>query len=214
MSGHLNLETWPRRQQFHFFKDFQQPCFNMCSDVDVTALISCCKAGRHSYFLACLYLSIRAANEVPAFRYRMREQGVWEHDLIHPGSTVLNLDKTFGFCCFNYHHSSRKFMAEGRMALDAYHLNEGMHAQEDRDDMIHYSVIPWISFSSFSHARKGHERDSIPKIVFGKYRLQGDRWLMPCSVEVHHALMDGYHMGLYFQRFQDLLDQAESLMGS
>ena len=29
---------------------------------------------------------------------------------------------------------------------------------------------------------------------------------MPVSIEVHHALADGLHVGRYLERFQELLD--------
>ncbi|MCB0574850.1 MAG: hypothetical protein KDC61_09825 [Saprospiraceae bacterium] len=48
----------------------------------------------------------------------------------------------------------------------------------------------------------------MPKIVFGKYFASGDRLLMPVSVEVHHALMDGLHAGRFFGRFQQVLEEG------
>ena len=29
---------------------------------------------------------------------------------------------------------------------------------------------------------------------------------MPVSINVHHALMDGYHVGLFIEKFQKLLN--------
>ena len=62
-------------------------------------------------------------------------------------------------------------------------------------------MIPWISFTSFTHARKPAKEDSVPKIVFGKYTKKNDSVKMPVSVEVHHSLMDGIHVGKFFEQF-------------
>ena len=43
-------------------------------------------------------------------------------------------------------------------------------------------------------------------MVFGKMFEDGGRRKLPFSVEVHHALMDGYHVGKYFELFQQKLD--------
>src|SRR5216684_2776419 len=52
------------------------------------------------------------------------------------------------------------------------------------------TVLPWVSFTSFSHARNWGREDSVPRIAFGKFTKENDRTLLPISVEVHHALMD------------------------
>ena len=36
---------------------------------------------------------------------------------------------------------------------------------------------------------------------------------MPFSVQAHHALMDGFHVGRYFQQAQNYLDSPNIWMG-
>jgi chloramphenicol O-acetyltransferase type A len=36
---------------------------------------------------------------------------------------------------------------------------------------------------------------------------------MPLSVQGHHALMDGIHMGRYYAEVQDSLDNPDSVLG-
>jgi len=69
--------------------------------------------------------------------------------------------------------------------------------------------LPWVSFTSFSHARNWRREDSVPKIAFGKFIKKDDRVLMPFSVEVHHALMDGLHVGRYVMRLEEVLREPE-----
>jgi chloramphenicol O-acetyltransferase len=35
---------------------------------------------------------------------------------------------------------------------------------------------------------------------------------MPLSVQGHHALMDGLHVGMFYRDFQDLLDQSQTFI--
>ena len=35
----------------------------------------------------------------------------------------------------------------------------------------------------------------------------GQRRIMPIAIYVHHGLMDAYHVGLYVDRFQELLQR-------
>ena len=71
-------------------------------------------------------------------------------------------------------------------------------------------VIIWtifVSFTSIKHARKGDEADKgIPKIVFGKLFSENNNKKMPFSVEVHHALMDGLHVGKLIDKMQQYIN--------
>jgi chloramphenicol O-acetyltransferase type A len=51
--------------------------------------------------------------------------------------------------------------------------------------------------------------DSIPRFAWGKFFQEGDRLKIPLSVQAHHALMDGIHMGRYFQIVQDYFDNPD-----
>jgi len=75
------------------------------------------------------------------------------------------------------------------------------------ENVIHYSSLPWINFTSISHARAFRFKDSCPKISFGKMLEQNGRLQMPVSIHVHHALMDGFHVGQFINLFQELMHQ-------
>ncbi len=214
MPSYLDITAWSRRKHYDLFRRYERPFFNICANVDVTALKHATDANERSFFLSCLYFSTAAANSVEPFRYRLRDDGVLVHDLVHPGSTVLMPDDTFGFAYLEFDHHFDRFHASAAAELDAvrYGGRDAFDPRDDRDDLIHYSVIPWISFSSFAHARRFIELDSTPKIVFGKYFAVSNRLMMPVSVEVHHALVDGLHVGQYFDRLQQgIADAAEFL---
>lgn len=208
----VDVKKWSRYHQYNFFKTYDLPFFNICTELDVTEVVSWCKKHDYSFFIGTLYASLHMANNISEFRYRIahqqgqQEQQIIEYEKIHAGSTVLNEDNTFSFCYFDY---SAQFMDFNNNAKHQMSLSRSgnlmLEAKEHSLDLIHYSSIPWISFSSFSHARKLDKDDSIPKIVFGKYHEKSGRYFMPISVEVHHALMDGYHVGQYFSGLQELL---------
>lgn len=215
MATHLDLDAWPRREQFDFFRTYDQPYFNVCVPVDVTELLDFTRSTGRSFFLTSLYLSLAAANETEPFRYRLDGDRVRVYERIHGGSTVLLPDNTFTFAYFDF---TEDFVAFEEKATDklewTYQGSPDFDPRDDADDLIHYSVLPWLSFTSFSHARRRDPNDSIPKISFGKYTEDGEgRWKMPVSVAVHHALMDGFHVGRFVDRFQAKLAEPETVLG-
>lgn len=202
----LNLADWPRRSTYAFFKDYDDPFFNITAPVDVTRLRTHCREEGHSFFLSSLFFAVKAANDLEAFRLRLLGDQVICYDRVQAGSTVLMPDHTFRFCYFDFVPERLDFIREGMQRIARLREHQALDPRDDDQDMIHFSVIPWVSFTSFKHARRKIPGDCIPKIVFGKYYEQGGRLLMPVSVEVHHALMDGYHTGQYFEQFQANLE--------
>ncbi len=209
----LDIDNWHRRHHYEFFKDYQQPFFNLCANVDVSALYRWAQEpDGPSFTLASLYLSLEAANDIEPFRYRLRDDGVVVYDVVHGGTTVLRQEETFGFAYFDFGPSYLQFEVFGREILEQARVASGsLDDSPDRDDLLYYSVIPWVHFTSFAHARMPVIGDSIPKVVFGKHLEREGRREMPVSVEVHHALMDGLDVGRFFERFQQLLDEPKLL---
>ena len=213
MPQRLDIDNWHRRHHFEFFMDYDLPFFNLCADVDVSRLYEWSKQEEGpSFFLASFYLSLQAANEIEPFRYRLDGDGVVVHEAIHGGTTVMRQDETFGFAYFDFDPSYVRFEVKGQEILEQARIASGpLLDRPDREDLIYYSVIPWVHFTAFTHATKLGARDSIPKIVFGKHTERAGNRLMPVSVQVHHALMDGLDVGRFFERFEHLLDDPTAL---
>ncbi len=153
------------------------------------------------------------ANEIEPFRYRLREGKVLVHDVVHGGTTVLLPNESFTLAYFDYEKDFGKFVGEARRAVEEARSGDGAFRPRASDDRIHFTTLPWVSFTSFSHARNWGREDSVPKIAFGKFVKENDRILLPISVEVHHALMDGLHVGRYLTRLEELLAKPETYLG-
>jgi chloramphenicol O-acetyltransferase type A len=70
----------------------------------------------------------------------------------------------------------------------------------ENPQQLYLSILPWLDFSSFSHARSAKDNLGIPKCVFG--RLDKQTGELPFSVEVHHGLMDGLHVAEFIQEIE------------
>jgi len=211
MTKILDLNNWIRRDVFEFFVGFDKPYFNICTQLDITNLL----ASLHprpglSVSMAYHYFALRAANEIEPFRYRLKDRQVIVYDVIHGGTTVLLPNENFTLAYFEYDVDFEKFMAGAEGALKAALSGDGAFRPNPREDMIHFTTLPWVSFSSFSHARNWGSEDSVPKIAFGKFVKADGRTLLPFSVEVHHALMDGLHVGRYVARLEEALRAPET----
>ncbi|MCI4670956.1 MAG: chloramphenicol acetyltransferase [Bacteroidia bacterium] len=205
MYKELDLINWNRKSTYDYFRSFEDPFFNICSYLDVTDLQRYSREKNYSFNLCILYYSLKVANEMEEFRMRLLDDKVIVYDRINCGSPVLHEDETFSFCYFVLHDSLEAFVRDGKERIAQQLESKELDPKTGELNMIHYSVIPWTSFSSFKHAKKFIEGDSIPKIVFGKYFEESGRLKMPISVAVNHALMDGFHLGKYLNKLQEAI---------
>lgn len=214
MAEYLDVKHWGRRDLFKFFLSYDNPYFNICTRLDVTGLLAALHARQDvSVSLAYHYLALRVANEIEPFRYRLREGKVLIHDVINAGTTVLLPNESFSFAYFAYQEDFKKFIVAAQHSVKQVHEGDGPFSPMESDDRIHFTVLPWISFTSFAHARNLQREDSVPKIAFGKFTNENERTLLPISVEVHHALMDGLHVGRFLMRLEEMFKSPEAYLG-
>jgi chloramphenicol O-acetyltransferase type A len=201
----VDIENWKRRGAYEYFKDYDNPFFNITANLDVTELYGFCKANKLSFSLANLFCSLQAANEIEEFRLRIVGDKLVEYEQIHATQTILNEDETFSFCYFENKPNAFEFVENGKTAIEKYKRLKSFDVASDRLDLFYYSVIPWVSFTSFKNAMRLDDRQTIPRMVFGRMFDDAGRKKIPHSVEVHHAVVDGLHVGKYFMALQEKL---------
>jgi chloramphenicol O-acetyltransferase type A len=214
MIRYLDLDNWPRRSLFDFYRGFDKPYFNVCTRLDVTNLLALLSERTEiSVSLAYHYLALRTANEIEPFRYRLRNGKVIVHEVIHGGTTVLLPNESFALAYFDYDPNFKTFLVRASRAVETARSGEGgLALTESDDDRVHFTTVPWISFTSFSHARNWGREESATKIAFGKFASENNRTWLPISVEVHHALMDGLHVGQFLSQLQEMLLKPEGYL--
>jgi len=206
MAGYVDMLSWKRREHFQMFTRMDDPFFNICAPLDISAFYKYIKEKEEPFFNAFLYLAVKAANQIDEFRYRIRKDGVYLHDEVHPSYTVMGADDMFCFCYADFSQDYLQFKFDVKHATEKAKFKGGLEEDTSRDDYLYITCIPWISFTSISHPISMSKTDSVPRISWGKYEeREGKRWI-PLSVSLHHGLADGFHAGRYFQLLQEYLD--------
>jgi chloramphenicol O-acetyltransferase type A len=205
MYTEIDIKNWPRRATYEFFKDYEDPFFNFTANLDVSELYHFCKRNGLAYSLVALHTCQKAVNEIREFRIRLVEDKLVEFEKVDITQTILNDDETFSFSYYEMRDDIFEFERAAKIARDHYRKLKTFDVETHRLDLIYYSVIPWVSFTSFKHASRLDRRQTVPRIVFGKTFDLADRKLMPLSVEANHTIMDGFHVGKLFNRFQEII---------
>lgn len=208
MAVFLNTDTWARREAFEYFRGFDKPYFSICVRMDAAVLKAEAAARGSSFSLACHFIALRLANLHEAFRLRLEGGRVRLFEAVHGSTTVLRDDESFGFATLQHTTDFAAFCAQGSAAMAAVRTRQRPFEPDvDEAALVHFTTLPWLHFTSFSHARNWGREDSVPKLAFGRLQAEGDRLWLPLSVEVHHALMDGLQVGRYVQDVEAALQQ-------
>ncbi|NHN25689.1 chloramphenicol acetyltransferase [Flavobacterium jejuense] len=203
----LDIETWNRKEHFEFFSKFEEPFFSITCPIDVTLAYENAKKLQIPFFTYYLHKSILAINKIENFRYRIQEDKVYIYDEIHASATIMRDDKTFGFSFMEYIENVNGFQEMVRGEITRIQNTPGLLTREFPENIIHFSAIPWINFTGLTHARSFSSPDSCPKISFGKLISNNEQKTMSMSITAHHGLVDGYHMGLFIEKLQRLLNE-------
>lgn len=217
---YLDITRWPRRDAFEYFREFDKPYFNVCVRLDVAPLKAAVdELGTGRLWLAYHYLALVLANQLEPFRLRLEGGRVRIHERVDGSSTVLRDDGSFGFADLDLGPQAADdpaagfgaFAAHASAAVAAARAGHSPFAPRPDDSArIHFTTLPWLHFTSFSHARNWGREDSVPKLAFGRIEAEGARAWLPMSVEVHHALMDGLHVGQFVQGLEAMLREPRA----
>ena len=151
--------------------------------------------------------SIKVPNKIENFKYRIENDKVYLYDTINASATILREDKTFGFSEIEYDENLSNFESNFNNEVTRVQNTPGLFTKEYHENIIHFSALPWINFTSISHSRSFSMPDSCPKFSFGKMTDENGVKKIPMAVYVHHGLIDGYHLGLFFEEFERLMNE-------
>ena len=204
----IDIDKWNRKEHYHFFSNMDFPYFGITTEVDCTEAYLDARNKKISFFASYLHKSMIAVNSVPELRYRIVEDKVVEYPVVNAGATIAREDGTFGFIYVKYSEDLEVFGKDLQQEISEVQSSTGLRLsnEELNKDIIRHSTIPWASFSALLHPTNIDNKESIPKITFGKFSVKNDRKFLPVSIEAHHGLADGLHLSKYLEEFQKQLN--------
>ncbi|MBE8727506.1 chloramphenicol acetyltransferase [Flavobacterium hungaricum] len=205
----LDLENWNRKEHFEHFSRMDEPFFGATVEIDCTKAYEKAKELKVSFFIYYLHQTLTAVNAIENFRYRISEGKIYSNDRIDASATIGREDGTFGFSLIEYNPDLKVFEKIALAEIERIQNTKGLFTRSfDDDNLIHFSAIPWLNFTSLSHARSFTFPDSCPKVSFGKMiTSETGKRTIAMSVHVHHGLMDGLHLGQFVDYFQELMNK-------
>jgi chloramphenicol O-acetyltransferase type A len=203
MKRDIDFKNWPRTAHYQFFQDYELPRFNMTFSLDVGKFYSRIKASGLKFYFAFMHLIIKEMNQIENFRYRIEEDQVFDAPIEFVSFTdMVEATKLFKMVFTRFHQDVYEFQTE---ALKASALQGSQLIQLESEavrNTVYVTSFPWGQFTHFTHATKLGPKDSVPRISWSQFVDHGDQKIINVSIEAHHGLVDGYHVGLLLNRLK------------
>lgn len=198
----IDLETWERREFYeHFIKEVVCT-YSVTVNLDITPL-----KGQRLY-PTMIWLLTRTVNAMPEFRTCLKDEGPGIYDSMHPMYTVFNKENKNFSGIWSY------FSEDYSEFLKSYEADAGEYSRSTRytpkagtpENSFNISMLPWLEFTSVNINVFDDGKFLLPIFTMGKYFERDGKRLLPLSVQVHHAVCDGYHVGLFVEKLQKEID--------
>lgn len=204
---YINFDTWERREHYNFFEKVDNPQFNVCVNLDVTHFKKFVKNNNLSFYYSMIYASTYVMNSIKDFRYKIRNGKIILHNELNPSFTdIESSERLFKIVTSSLTDNIIDFSKKAKN-LSYSQSKYFPNCDFEQDELIYFSCLPWVSFTSISNETVMNKEDSIPRISFGKYFIQEGKVLLPYSIQVNHMLLDGIHVGEYLNKLQQFIEE-------
>lgn len=200
----IDQATWKRKEYFeHYFSDV--PCtYSITTKLDITPI----KKKNRKLYPTMLYYLATIVNEHVEFRTTINENGqLGIYDKMSPCYTIFHKDtETFSNIWTDYCTDYESFCSVYERDLLEYGKIEKIDAKPNvPQNVFPVSMIPWTTFDGFNlNLQKGYDY-FIPIFTIGRYYEDHEKILIPLSIQVHHAVCDGFHVCRFINELQELI---------
>lgn len=203
----VDLDTWKRAAHYLEYKKAENPKFALGFELDITRFIERIKEKKLSFYYSLVYAVTRCANEIEEFRYRIKDGRVVLYKRVSSQFRTLEKEsELFKDVTADITDSLHEFVNN---AEEAARSQTEYFQSAGRQDVYRFTCIPWISFTCIAPTESGDKDDAVPLIIWGKYYRRDGRLMLPFYVKVHHAFVDGVHIGKLAEILQRHLNDHE-----
>ena len=190
--------TTPRAKSLQLYKDAPMPMVTIFKTLDVSPLVRLKESGYRFNMLMC-FCTAQAAHKTPQFRLLPAGEKMLEYDEIGVNTIVADISGGLSTCDLPFCDAPDRFSAIYDELTEKVRLDCTDFELPDRM-IIGTSNLAAYDIDGAVNMYSGIFNN--PFLIWGKYRRQEDRTLLPVSFQFHHVQMDGLEACEFLERLQ------------
>ena len=196
----IDPEETKRASAFRLWMKAPNPMVTFFKTFDVMPLISKSKATGMKFNMLLDYCIGKAASTIKEFYILPVGDKLLKYDKIAVNTIVKNKENEVSSCDIAYTDDLELFNADYLQITSQVH-----DTCSDRDLSEEYMVIGTSTIVDTELDGAVGMYSGIfnnPFLIWGRYRIAGDKALLPISFQFHHVQMDGAHAGAFLRNLE------------
>ncbi|MBQ3391277.1 MAG: chloramphenicol O-acetyltransferase CatP [Clostridia bacterium] len=201
----IDLTRWDRREYFTHYMDAVPCTYSLTVPLDVTTVMGA------PLYPVMLWLLTRSVNAVSEFRTAIRDGLPGIYDEMHPAYTVMDWEtKRFSSIWTPFDEDFDRFRTAYEADVAQYGSSGKLFPKAGQpENCFDVSMAPWLDFTAFHLHLYDSRRHTLPIFTLGHLEEREGKKLLPLAIQAHHAVCDGYHVGLFLEYLrQELADRS------
>ena len=206
----IDLNTWDRGALFKFYIDKMRIVMSLTVGIDATPLVRFAKKNGLKFYPAMIWVVSKVVNAHDEFKYSWNADGnLIKWDVVSPSYAHFhkedeNFTKTvteFSDDLFEFH---ALFLSDREKYKDVRAI-----AENQPPNFFDVTCLPWVRYKHFDVHVFDEGKFLAPVITWGKYEPEHGKLVMPLTMNIHHAVADGFHLSRFFNEVQELINALE-----
>lgn len=201
----IDTSSWKRKPYFdHYFNQIRCT-YSITVNIDITNVLSFKDRNKVKLYPLLIYVISKAVNKYEEFRTAINDRGeigVWE--TLSPCYTVFHKDsESFSNIWTEWNDDLNLFLSNFEQDSKRFGQIDRIDAKPNTPaNVFPISSLPWTTFTGFNLNIFADGTYLLPIFTYGKYFKDGNRYLIPLSIQVHHAICDGFHVSRLINEIQ------------
>lgn len=198
----IDMDRWERREYFEHYMHAVPCTYSLTVPLDVTPL------NDTPLYPALLWAITDAVNAVPQFRTAVKDGIPGIYDSMNPAYTVMGREsKRFSSIWTPFSPLFSEFFTYYRKDVETYGSSGRLFPKAGQpDNCFDVSMAPWLDFTAFNLNLPDSRSYTLPIFTLGRLEEQNGRRTLPLAIQVHHAVCDGYHVGLFLEHLRTTIE--------
>ena len=203
----IDIDNWERKEFYNHFINEVVCTFSVTVDIDITPV------KQHRLYPLMIWVITKTVNDMAEFRTCLKKEGLGIYSSMHPMYTVFNeQNKNFSGIWSYYNDDYNEFLKNYEEDVQIYSKST-RYAPKDGtpENSFNISMLPWVEFTSVNINVYDEGKFLLPIFTMGKYKEKEGKRILPLAIQVHHAVCDGYHIGLFAKKLQTYINDFEKI---
>ncbi len=202
----IDMKNYVRKEQFDYFSSMAFPYVGLTANIDLTKWLAAIRERKAPFFLSFLYAATKAANAIPEFRQRILQGSIIEYDKCIPSYTVALNNHSYCYCAVDCDMPFEDFIPYAAKEQERAKQRAVLDDEGDVLSLFFVTTVTNVAYTAIIQPVP-QPADSNPRITWGQQFEQDGKILMPVTLLCNHALMDGYHLGLFYEKLKQELER-------